>query len=136
MRSTQSSFATGNSNKSSAEGFIDKVAVWRTKFAGRSIQKDGQTWTWCNHHKQPGKWDDLYWKDHNTASHADWKKQPDKQKKKQQENTSANTSNSAQATGEQKKLTISDKLCSALATNIYCLEEDIDPIVKDQESGN
>ncbi|KAL7482461.1 hypothetical protein ACHAWX_000166, partial [Stephanocyclus meneghinianus] len=95
---TQSLFATGNSNKSSAEGFIDKVTVWRIKFAGQSIQNDGHTWTWCDHHKKTGKWDGLYWKDHNTASHADWKKQCDEQKRKQKGNTSANTSNGAQAT--------------------------------------
>lgn len=129
----QSSFTTGNtpgsggSGGGSNEGFIDKVAIWRTKFAGQSIQRDGQTWTWCEHHKQPGKWDGLYWKDHNSSNHNEWKKQRDEQKKKPKANNNANSNQN------QKQLTISDKLKTALASNLCVSEEDIDRIIKSQE---
>jgi hypothetical protein len=128
---TQPATLATNSNAANPNdtGFIDRVAIWRTKFVGNTITRDGTTWQWCTHHKQPGKWDGLYWRDHDSKSHDEWKKQRKANQGK------GKGSASEPKKDEQKQLQISDKLRTALATNLCVSEEDIDKIIK-QQSGN
>ena len=109
------------------------VAEWRTKFVGETLERNGETWKWCSHHKQPGKWEGLYWKDHCTATHDTWHK--DRAAKRRNGGTKPPASTSVdKPPGEPKKLEVTDKLKTALATRLCVSEEDIARIM--EESGN
>lgn len=111
------------------------VAQWRAKYVGQTIEKDGETWKWCTHHKSPGKWDGLYWKDHDTNSHASWHEDRKRNKGRAMGYRRAtNATNGNPGNNENKALQVSDKLKTALATNLCVSEEDIARIIN--EAGN
>ena len=98
---------------------------WRTQFKGEKIVIEDETWNWCPHHVAPGKFNGLYYKDHDKSTHPEWKEKRmalnESRRTKRQNKAAAATTKAT----EPKALTISNKLRSALATNLCVSEEDI-----------
>ena len=124
---------TGNTRSGSTDLFFS-VKKWRTENKGASVTRDGTTYNWCPHHKHPaGHYSGLYYKDHNSASHDEWKKNCRWNTKKGEGDRTAATTNDS----EKKKLTIANELKTAFATNLCVSEEDLDKIIANvNEQGN
>lgn len=123
----------GNARSGSTDLFFG-VEKWRTENKGPSITRDGIAYNWCPHHKHPaGHYSGLYYKDHDSASHDEWKKTRRWNAKKGEADKTAPSSNGS----DKKKLTIANELKTAFATNLCVSEEDLDKIIaKVNEQGN
>ena len=101
---------------------------WRTVFKGKSIDKDGVTWTWCHHHKRDGVYDGLYYHNHTPETHDEWRKgKRDWKKKDEKTETPARP---------EQALKISDALKNALCTNLCISEEDLKRIEDSMDQKN
>ena len=99
------------------------LKLWRTKNVGPTVTKDGVTWNWCPHHKDPqGRFDGLYYSSHDKDSHAEWAEK--------NRNRSRSTGPKRQAAAPSAgSLQISEALKNALCTNLCVPEEDLNKIV-------
>ena len=92
---------------------------------GGKITVDGEDWNWCPHHVAPGKFKGLYYKDHDKNTHPEWKEKRMALNESCRAKRQNGTATAATTATEPKALTISNKLRSALATNLCISEEDI-----------
>lgn len=123
--------------KSSAQGqgsddttLFYGVQLWRTKFRGKTITRDGKTWNWCPHHKHPaGHYEGLYYDNHDESGHNEWKQRRNAQTRQGKAKTAAATSAPTAGDAGKKKLTIANELKTAFASNLCVSEEDIEKII-------
>ena len=133
---TQQTGGTKRGNEDAEK--INGVDKWRTIKKGDTIEVYGVTWTWCSVHKSP-HWDGLYYRDHTSAMHAQWKVGSEALKaktKKDGNNKGLSNQKPANTSGAKKDLTISSKLRTALASNLCISEDDIKRIKQSLESEN
>lgn len=127
---------SGNAQKNS-NGTGWAVEKWRVEYKGPTIERDGVTHHWCKHHKIEGKYDGMYFTNHTEATHSDWQDKRDRTKKRKQNRNGGNpattTTAPASKTDESKKMEVSNKLRSALATNLCVSEEDINKIINEYQ---
>ena len=120
---SSSSVQTSSSGKGSN---FRSIEAWRTvKNKGDECEVNGLTWWWCPKHKVEGSYDGLYVR-HRPENHDEW--QARKEERKKQNSSSSST----QKTGVQK-LTMSDKLKSALMTKCDFSESEINDLLKESK---
>ena len=107
---------------------VGTVERWRTKNIGDTTVRDGVTYHWCPHHvDKEGRWNGLYYKDYKPDEHDEWKQRRISHfnsRKKKNDGGGADGADS-----KKKKLTLSNELKTAFASNLCVSEEDIDKIV-------
>ena len=142
LRASKSNNSSGGSGKdlnSNSKKLKGGVEEWRTIKKGDTMQVDGRTVYWCPHHKHPkGEFDGLYcW--HKPENHDEWKS------KMRQNRTGNRTSTNptgnengnplanlaTAAAGNDKKLSLNDRLKSVLCSKLMLSDEDAANICKE-----
>ena len=59
-------------NKGSQGRTTSTLEEWRMKKTEDVVKRDGKTYYWCPHHKQPGKYDGLYVSSHKPEDHDEY----------------------------------------------------------------
>lgn len=128
----------GSTNKTTKPGGDGKgklkVAEWRIKFKGKTTTVDGKKWVWCKEHKSEGLFDGMYMPEgHN---HDEWKKEKDAKVKAWKENRRSKTDKDEKTTGkgtpsQPNKLTLSNRLASALTTKLGVSDKDAKQLIED-----
>ena len=117
--------STASMNCDSSSNKVAGVDKWRTVKQGDILVQNGQTYTWCPHHKHPcGLYNGLYYSNYTPANHNKWKAQCPAQK-----TDSAAKNSSSAPPSDAKKLEISSNLKSALATNLCVSEDNINRVI-------
>ena len=102
------------------------VEKWRiVKDKGEECEVNGLTWWWCPHHKLDGVFDGLYVR-HRPEDHNDWKK-----KKNDRRKPGASTDDTK--TSVPQKLSMSDKLKSALMTKCALSESEFNDLIAESK---
>jgi hypothetical protein len=106
------------------------VQLWRTKFGGKTLIRDGKTWNWCPYHKHPaGHYEGLYYDNHDESGHNEWKQRRNAQTRQGKAKMAAATSAPTAGDAGKKKLTIANELKTAFASNLCVSKEDIEKII-------
>jgi hypothetical protein len=122
--STKSSFTSKSDDDKTGVPGARNVQKWRAvKNKGEKCEVDGLTWWWCPKHKLEGSFDGLYVR-HHPNDHVDWQKRKDDRKKQQQGLSEGGRNNVPQ------KLSMSDKLKTALMTKYDFSETEIEDILQ------
>ena len=125
---TNSEKAIPGTSKGDVIPGMHTLQKWRTVFKGKSIDKDGVTWTWCHHHKREGVYEGLYYHNHTPETHDEWRKgKRDWKKNGEKTETTA---------PKEPALKISDALKNALCTNLCISEEDLKRIEDSMDQEN
>ena len=124
--------STASTNRDSSSDKVAGVDKWRTVKQGDTLVRNGQTYTWCPHHKHPrGLHHGLHYSNHTPANHNEWKAQRPAPK-----TDSAAKNSSSAPPSDAKKLEISSTLKSALATNLCISEDDINGVIASLNQAN
>ena len=108
------------------------LLAWRAKFAGKKITRDGTEWNWCPHHVDPGgKYNGLYYNNHDEHTHAEWQKKKKERSAKFKANRAADSDTPAAGS-----MQISEALKNALCTNFCVTEDDLNKVVNSVEQEN
>ena len=103
---------------------MDTLEVWRTKFVGDTVEKQGKTWSWCKHHKSNKYgYDGLYYHNHTTATHDEWKGNKGGKR--------SGPAPEANKLATEKALQISERTRTALCTNFCYSQADLDKIIEE-----
>ena len=98
------------------------IDAWRkVKNKGDECEVNGLTWWWCPKHKIDGSYNGLYVR-HRSEDHDDWQARKDERKKQK-------GSSSSKQNLESQKLSMSDKLKSALMTKCDLSESEINDLL-------
>ena len=101
-----------------------KPEEWLIKNVGPSIEKDGKTLYWCPHHTGPQKtWPGMYMP-HKPEDHDKWQAKKDERYPKKKKAPSEATPT---------KLTLSDKMRSALATKMCLTPQALEEMMGDPD---
>ena len=124
---TQSSSDAPKQGKQGKNGNFN-LPEWRKTKRGDSITKEGETWWWYPHHKVEGQFDGLYMK-HKPSEHDKWKEERDKKRKeykdRRREKCDKDGKSSGNNNSSSSKLTLSDKLKSALMTRLDVTDDEL-----------
>ena len=98
-----------------------RIEDWRKVKTTYSVEKNGLTWWWCPKHKFEGVFDGLYVR-HKPEDHDAWQQRKDERK------TQSKSQQSEQPATQ--KLTMSDKLKTALLTKCKLSASELDALVE------
>ena len=117
---TKNGTSSGGQDVPSGKGSnFRNIDAWRkVKNKGNQCEVDGLTWWWCPKHKVEGSYDGLYVR-HRPEDHEDWQARKDERKRQK-------SSSSSNQQVESQKLSMSDKLKSALMTRCDLSESEVD----------
>ena len=115
---------------------MSPLKLWRTVFKGDTIVKDGVTYYWCTKHKYEGHYDGLYYSNHKTSTHDEWRANKRSKRRGTNPGGAGTGSKTTAAAKPEQSLKIPDTLRTALCTNFCISEEDMDKVFKDNVQEN
>ena len=97
------------------------IPEWRTVKKGESIEKEGNTWYWCPHHKKEGLFDGLYMP-HKASEHDEWAKKKKEKAEKRKASKSGDEPKS--------KLQLTESMRNALVTDGNMTKEQASELIE------